>query len=203
MITSRLARKQIMAKNSYMTSIFSLNSRKIHTIGVSNETLEGAERVSVYSSKEYEGFKSISQSKWYSQVARSNYKTKYLELMPFFVEARWRTKCFVLKMDLLPDHDYLRIRHLAISGIYTKYLPLKYIVPITKNDYACLTNKLFFKQSPILDLDMIYGHFGTREMYLFDKHGEWHEEGLEHDRLSLENTYNETNWYDEFTPDTF
>ena len=33
-------------------------------------------------------------------------------------------------------------------------------------------------------------------MFLFDKRGEWHDEGVYHDALSMEKTYNETNWYD-------
>ena len=40
-------------------------------------------------------------------------------------------------------------------------------------------------------------------MYVFDKAGEWHDEGVQHDALSLEKTYNEANWYDEFSANNF
>ena len=39
-------------------------------------------------------------------------------------------------------------------------------------------------------------------MFVFDKHGTWNDEGVNHPKLSLENTYNETNWFDEFNPDS-
>ncbi len=40
-------------------------------------------------------------------------------------------------------------------------------------------------------------------MYLFDKEGEWIDEGVNHESLSLDKTYNETNWYDEFSVHNF
>ncbi len=40
-------------------------------------------------------------------------------------------------------------------------------------------------------------------MYVFDKDGEWHDEGIYHDSLNMEATYNETQWYDEFNPHNF
>ena len=50
---------------------------------------------------------------------------------------------------------------------------------------------------------MIYAHIITKDMYLFDKMGNWHDEGVMHDALSLETTYNETDWYDEFSVHNF
>ena len=47
---------------------------------------------------------------------------------------------------------------------------------------------------------MIYGNMSTKEMFVFDKDGVWNKEGVNHPNLSLESTYNETNWYDEFNP---
>ena len=40
-------------------------------------------------------------------------------------------------------------------------------------------------------------------MYLFDKQGEWLDEGLNHEGLSLEKTYEESRWYDEFSVHNF
>ena len=50
---------------------------------------------------------------------------------------------------------------------------------------------------------MVYANHVTKEMYVFDKQGEWADQGIEHDSLSLEKTYNETNWYDEFSANNF
>lgn len=50
---------------------------------------------------------------------------------------------------------------------------------------------------------MIYAHKGTKEMYLFDKDGDWNDDGVYHDALSMEKTYNETDWYDEFSVHNF
>lgn len=50
---------------------------------------------------------------------------------------------------------------------------------------------------------MIYANRVTKEMYLFDKTGEWHDDGVYHESLSMDKTYNETHWYDEFSVHNF
>ena len=50
---------------------------------------------------------------------------------------------------------------------------------------------------------MVYANRITKEMYVFDKDGEWHDEGVYHDALTMDKTYNETNWYDEFSVHNF
>ena len=40
-------------------------------------------------------------------------------------------------------------------------------------------------------------------MYVFDKEGTWEDEGVYHEALGMDNTYNETNWYDEFNVQSF
>ena len=50
---------------------------------------------------------------------------------------------------------------------------------------------------------MIYANSNTKEMYVFDKDGEWHDDGVYHDALNMDATYNETRWYDEFNPHNF
>lgn len=59
------------------------------------------------------------------------------------------------------------------------------------------------KQNPCLDLDMIYADKITKEMYVFDKKGIWCDEGVYHESLSMKNTFKETDWYDEFNPQSF
>ncbi len=51
-----------------------------------------------------------------------------------------------------------------------------------------------------IDLEMVYAHYGTKEIFLFDKFGSWEEEGVEHEALSLEKTYDEQKWMDGFFP---
>ena len=50
---------------------------------------------------------------------------------------------------------------------------------------------------------MIYANHLTKEMYVFDKAGEWNDEGIYHECLNMENTFNETSWYDEFCAQNF
>ena len=62
---------------------------------------------------------------------------------------------------------------------------------------------VFFKQNNCLDLDMIYANYNTKEMFVFDKEGEWNDEGVYHEALGMDKAYNETNWYDEFSAHNF
>ncbi len=83
------------------------------------------------------------------------------------------------------------------------FVPIKEVIPITGYDYWCASWMVWFKQHNSIDLDMIYANHITKEMYVFDKNGEWNDEGIYHDSLSLDKTYNETNWYDEFSANNF
>jgi hypothetical protein len=61
--------------------------------------------------------------------------SKFFSLMPFFIESKFYKKHFVIKMELYPESDYLKLHTLRLGGVYPKYVPLKYMVPITKFDY--------------------------------------------------------------------
>jgi len=50
---------------------------------------------------------------------------------------------------------------------------------------------------------MIYANHVTKEMFIFDKGGQWNDQGINHKALSMDATYNETNWYDEFSANNF
>ena len=50
---------------------------------------------------------------------------------------------------------------------------------------------------------MVYANASTKEMYVFDKDGEWSDDGINHEALSMDATYNETKWYDEFNVHNF
>ena len=113
------------------------------------------------------------------------------------------TKYFVLRMELYPKADYLKMYVLRLGGVFEMYVPIKQIIPITRYDYWCAQWMVFFKQNHCIDLDMIYANYVTKEMFVFDKNGEWNDEGVYHEKLSLDKTYNETNWYDEFSAHNF
>ena len=107
-------------------------------------------------------------------------------------------------MQLYPKAELLRLDTLKFGGVEPIYIPVKQMIPITKYDYWCAFSfRPFFKKHQCLDLDMIYANINSKEMYLFDKGGEWHDDGVYHDVLNMENTFNETNWYDEFNPHNF
>ena len=106
-------------------------------------------------------------------------------------------------MEVLPESKFLKMHFLRMGGVYTTHVPIKEVVPVTPYDYWCASWMCYMKQNQCLDLDMVYANHVTKEMYVFDKHGEWADQGVEHDSLSLEKTYNETNWYDEFCANNF
>ena len=83
------------------------------------------------------------------------------------------------------------------------WVPIKQIVPITPYDYWVASWTVWFKQHQTIDLDMIYANYITKEMFVFDKVGQWHDQGINHPALSMDSTYNETNWYDEFSAHSF
>ena len=123
---------------------------------------------------------------------------KCLSLIPFFAEAAITKKRFVTKMNLYPEAKVLGLECLTLDGVQTLYLPIDLVVPITKYDYWCASWRFWTKQNPIIDLDMIYANRVTKEMYVFEKEGTWHDEGVHHEALSMEATYNEHHWYDMF-----
>ncbi len=106
-------------------------------------------------------------------------------------------------MSLYPKAGYLHYEVLSWLGVRSVYVPITNIVPITKYDYWGASHKWWGKQNPCLDLDMIYANRVTKEMFLFEKDGTWHDDGITHEALSVEKTYNETNWYDEFSVHNF
>ena len=125
-------------------------------------------------------------------------------LIPFLVESKFTPKNFVTRMQLYPEGKLLEFDILGFNGLETIRLPIDSVIPVTRHDYWCAASYMpFFKQNQTFDLDMVYANRNTKEMFVFDKEGEWHDDGIYHEALSLEKTYNETNWYDEFSPDRF
>ena len=133
----------------------------------------------------------------------SEHRSKFFSLMPFFCEAAWTPKNFVLKMEFFPEAEVLKLYTLRLTEVQAIYVPVKQVIPITKYDYWGASWLCWFKQNTILDLEMIYANSITKEMYVFDKKGQWLDEGLNHEGLSMEKTYEESNWYDEFSVHNF
>ena len=119
--------------------------------------------------------------------------------MPFFIESKFTSKSFVLQMQFYPKAELIALDLLKMDGVHTVHIPLTNLIPITKYDYWGASWAFWCKQHPTLDLDMIYADRVTKEMFMFDKFGEWKDEGIMHEGLSMEKAYNETNWYDEFS----
>ena len=186
-------------------SLLVYQSFGIHSVAVSPiQATRNETSVLVYNSPDYESFAKASESgRWNDEIVRTQNKSKFFSLIPFFVESRITSKYFVLRMEAFPESKFLKLHILRLGGVFELYVPLSEMVPITPYDYWCVSWVLFFKQNQCIDLDMIYGNHVTKEMYVFDKNGEWKDEGVYHDGLSLEKTYNETNWYDEFNAHNF
>ena len=106
-------------------------------------------------------------------------------------------------MEVFPDSQFLKLNVLRLGGVYEIFVPIKEMIPITPYDYWCAQNMLYFKQHQCIDLDMIYANHVNKEMYVFDKAGEWRDEGVYHDALSMNKTFHETFWYDEFSAHQF
>ena len=161
--------------------------------------------VLVYDSKEYKQLSRISGHGGFAgSLGSTDCKGKAYSLLPFLFEANFTPKSFVLRMQVFPKAGLLQMDTLQFGGVETVYVPVDQVIPVTKYDYWCAAAwRPFFKQNQCLDLDMVYANRNTKEMYLFDKDGEWCDEGVYHDALGLDNTYNETNWYDEFNPHNF
>ena len=65
---------------------------------------------------------------------------------------------------------------------------------MTSIKWFCWVQPYFF------DLEMIYAHHGTKELFVFDKFGKWLKEGVNHEALSLDNTYDEQKCMDGYFP---
>ena len=109
----------------------------------------------------------------------------------------------MLRLELFPKSEFLRFHTLQLGGVQEVYLPIKNLIPITKYDYWGAQWLVFFKQNPCLDLDMVYANQINKEMFVFDKEGEWKDEGVYHEALSMDKTFKETDWYDEFYTNSF
>ena len=54
-------------------------------------------------------------------------------------------KNFVLRMEMFPQSKYLLLHTLRLSGVEKRFVPIEEMIPITKYDYWCANNLLWFK----------------------------------------------------------
>jgi hypothetical protein len=178
--------------------------RNYHSVNAPvSSFLANEEPVLVYQAKEHADLKKASGESWDGNLMASSHTSKFFGFVPFFVESYFTQKSFVLQMQFYPQAKTVSMDVLKMDGVHRVYVPMTNVIPITRNDYWAASWKFWAKQNQCLDLDMIYANRITKEMYLFDKDGEWNDEGVYHEGLSMDATYNETNWYDEFSVHNF
>ena len=78
-------------------------------------------------------------------MVRSDHAGKVFSLIPFMIESYMTDKNFVLRMELYPKAEYLKMEVLRLSGVETFHVPVNQVIPITKYDYWGASWKLFMK----------------------------------------------------------
>lgn len=153
--------------------------------------------VPVYESKDYAKLAAIADQ--FLSEAPSVMGTKYYQFLPFYLESRLGTvdKSFVLKMDLLPEREKLKIVSLQLGSLHESEVDLKKLVPATAEEFehAHFLGKMLHPAA-FFDLEMLYVNQGSAEFLVFDKEGEWKDEGINHPLLSMEKRFNEHQWMD-------
>ena len=159
--------------------------------------------ITVYEGPNFSEFKEASSAgnigSWdHAILGKPELRSKFFGLLTFQWESNFAAKNWVMKMELMPESKLLKFHVLKTNGLQQIYMPINNMIPITKYDYWCASWLCFLKQSTHLDLDMIYANHVSKEMYCFDKMGTWEDAGVYHELLNMDNTFSETNWYDEF-----
>lgn len=157
--------------------------------------------------------KSDGESNYKQIFENSEVSSKYVQLIPFFLEKVFfiliyikiinykklilkHKKHFVIKMELLPKSESLKMTCLSNSGVHTKYVELESLIPVIEADYREITaNKLSYPP-PFIDNDMIYFNTCLNEFYVFDRDSVWNEEGVQNPLLDLSKRFNEKKWLD-------
>lgn len=156
-----------------------------------------ATSITVYEAPYFSALNSIEKD--FITEAISILKDKYHAFVPFYLESRLTRveKRFVVKMELIPQENKLKLTSLQLGSLDTHIIPLENVVPVTPIDYeiAHMGGKLF-KSPEFLDLEMVYLNKPEAEFFVFDKEGKWSEEGVNHPALSLSKTFDEHKWYD-------
>ena len=82
---------------------------------------------------------------WDSAISSSPHSKLVFSLVPFYLESIFRPKNFVLKMELFPKAEMLRMHTLTMHGVQSIDMPIADLIPITKYDYWCASWKVWCK----------------------------------------------------------
>ena len=77
----------------------------------------------------------------------------------------------------------------------SKIVGLKNIIPVTMDDHQHAAKGYSMTLSEIVDRDMVYRNNLEDEDWLFDRDGTWDEEGINHPACSLDNNWQELEYY--------
>lgn len=110
----------------------------------------------------------------------------------------YQKRSLVTSMSFCPKTDQLVLNVLRSSGIFPRFLDINNVVPWTYSDLLASSSLVGLKLSFIVDPEMIYFSTFLREVFLFEKSGEWHTENIKHPKLSVENLYDEKKWHDKY-----
>ena len=100
-------------------------------------------------------------------------------------------------MELIPETNQMRVYSLQLGGLDIVEIPLNNVVPVTPVEFEVAHNLgKMIHPAPFLDLEMVYLNKPKQEFLVFDKDGQWYEEGVNHPLLSLETRFNEHEWLD-------
>lgn len=150
----------------------------------------------MYESKDYAKLAAISGN--FILEASKALGSKYYQFVPFYLESRTTTvtKTFVLKLDLLPETQKLKVTALQLGSLQESEVDLKNLVPTTAEEYEnAHTLGKMLHPAEFLDLEMVYLNRADQEFLVFDKEGDW-KEGVSHPLLSMEQRFNEHQWMD-------
>jgi len=137
--------------------------------------------------------------KSFIQSSNSDIVKKYYALIPTFFENKFafnRDVRFILQMSLIPENKTLGFKCLEASGVVEFEEKLEDVVPITAHDFVIKKRILRGYLPDFVDGDMLYSNHKSLTTFCFDKQGTWHKDGVNHELLNLENSFNEKKWFD-------
>jgi len=153
--------------------------------------------IPVYEAKEFSHLSAVEKD--FLKQAPLTLKDKYYQFLPFYLESKLTTvnKRFILKMELYAETEQMQITCLELGKLFTKTIPLENIVPVTPEEFEVAHTLGKMIQPPeFVDLEMVYLNKPEQEFLVFDKTGEWKEEGVNHEALSMEKRFAEHKWLD-------
>jgi len=158
--------------------------------------------IPLYSANRYNPLDNVKDTSSFVSAVFNNKSIheRYLKLVPFFLEnvSGIHKKHFVYKAGLVENAESLRLSCFTHSGVITKHASLSNIIPVIFDDFQHANRRKMLEMPLFLDHEMIYYNLLEEEFYVFDKEGEWHQEGVNHPLLDLTQRFDERKFYDTF-----